>query len=247
MNTAETLHQLYHLKLKGMASAYQSQLDLPLDQHLESHEMVGHLAQAEVSIRTHEKTIYYLKLAKLRIPATPEQVKCSPVRNLTKQQLGMLLQGDYIKQGQPVLITGPTGCGKSYLACALAHQACHQGLRTQYYSMTRFIEKVMLSKLDGSYLKLLAHLDRTPLIILDDFGIQPIDQNVRLTLLQMLEDRYNKRSVIITSQLPVSNWHQYLNDPTIADAIMDRLTAKAVRIELKGESLRKLESKPDKM
>jgi len=241
MNTSETLHQLTELKLRGMAMAYQAQLDLPMDQHLDAHEMVAQLTQSEVSSRSQERTSYYLKLAKLRIPASPEQVKCSAARNLTKQQLAMLLQGDYIKNGQPVLITGPTGCGKSYLACALAHQACHQGYRTQYYSMTRFIEKITLAKLDGSYLKLLTHLDRTPLIILDDFGIQPVDQNVQLTLLQMLEDRYRRRSIIFTSQLPVSKWHEYLNDPTVADAIMDRLTAKAVRIDLKGESLRKME------
>jgi DNA replication protein DnaC len=242
MNTSETLHQLHELKLRGMATAYQSQLDLPMDQHLEAHDMVAQLTQTELSSRANERTTNYLRLAKLGIPATPEQIKCTPSRNLTKQQLAVLMQGDYIKQGQPLLITGSTGCGKSYLACALAHQACHQGYRTQYYSMTRFIEKITLSKLDGTYLKLLTQMDRIPLIILDDFGIQPIDQNVRLTILQMLEDRYNKRSIIFTSQLPVAKWHEYLNDPTLADAIMDRLTAKAVRIELKGESLRKTQS-----
>lgn len=239
MNTNETLHQLRELKLKGMATAYQAQLELPMDQHLDGHEMIAQLTQAELNARINERTAYYLKLAKLRIPATPEQVKCTATRNLTKQQLAVLLQTDYIRQGQPILITGPTGCGKSFLACALAHHACQMGYRTQYYSMTRFLERVTLAKLDGSYLKLLSHLERTPLIILDDFGLQSIDQNTRLTLLQMLEDRYNRRSVIITSQIPVAKWHEYLNDPTLADAIMDRLTAKAIRIELKGESLRK--------
>jgi DNA replication protein DnaC len=239
MNTNETLHQLRELKSKGMATAYQAQLELPMDQHLDGHEMIAQLTQAELNARINERTAYYLKLAKLRIPATPEQVKCTATRNLTKQQLAVLLQTDYIRQGQPILITGPTGCGKSFLACALAHHACQMGYRTQYYSMTRFLERVTLAKLDGSYLKLLSHLERTPLIILDDFGLQPIDQNTRLTLLQMLEDRYNRRSVIITSQIPVAKWHEYLNDPTLADAIMDRLTAKAIRIELKGESLRK--------
>lgn len=241
MNTTETLNQIQQLKLKGMASAYQSQLDLPIDQQLEAHEMVAHLVQTETFSRVNERTTYYLKLAKLRIPATPEQVKCSAARNLTKQQLAVLLEGDYIKMGQPLLITGATGSGKSFLACALAHHACQMGYRTQYFNMTRFIEKVTLAKLDGTYLRFLSHLERTPLIILDDFGLQPLDQNTRLTLLQMLEDRYAKKSIIITSQLPVSKWYEYLNDPTLADAIMDRLTAKAHRIELKGESLRKKE------
>lgn len=239
MNTSETLNQLNELKLKGMTSAYQSQLELPMHQQLESHEMIAHLVQTELNSRVNERTSYYLKLAKLRIPATPEQIKCSATRNFTKQQLAYLLEGDYIKQGQPLLITGPTGCGKSFLACALAHQACQMGYRTLYFNMTRFIEKVVMSKLDGSYLKLLAVLERAPLIILDDFGLQPLDQTLRLTLLQMLEDRYARKSIIITSQLPISKWYEYFNDPTLADAIMDRVTSKATRIELKGESLRK--------
>lgn len=239
MNTSETLNQLNELKLKGMATAYQTQLNLPMHQQLESHEMIAHLTQTELDNRLNDRTNYYLKLAKLRIPATPEQVKCSAARNFTKQQLAYLLEGDYIKQGQPLLITGPTGCGKSFLACALAHHACQMGYRTLYFNMTRFIERVVMAKLDGSYLKLLAILERTPLIVLDDFGLQPLDQTLRLTLLQMLEDRYARKSIIFTSQLPINKWYDYINDPTLADAIMDRVTSLATRIELKGESLRK--------
>ena len=247
MNTTETLSQMNQLKLRGMTSAYQAQLELAMDQQLEAHEMVAQLVQSELLSRTNEKTLYYLKLAKLRIAATPEQVKCSAARNLTKQQLSVLLEGDYIRKGQPLLISGPTGCGKSFLACALAHHACQTGYRTLYYNMTRFIEKITMAKLDGSYVRFLNHMERTPLIVLDDFGLQPLDQTIRLTLLQMLEDRYARKSIIITSQLPVNKWYEYINDPTLADAIMDRITAKAYRIELKGESLRKKEINTDKM
>lgn len=239
MNTTETLQQMQTLRLQGMHHAYRSQLELPMDQQLESHYLVAQLVQSEQLCRANEKTAYYLKLAKLRLQATIEQIECAPARNLTRQQLAGMAEGRYLQQGENILITGPTGCGKSYLACALGHQACLQGYKTTYLNMNRLIEKVTLSKLDGSYIKLLNHLEKQTLIILDDFGLQNLGQEVRLTLLQLLEDRYGKKSLIITSQLPVAKWYEYINDPTLADAILDRLTANAHRIELKGESLRR--------
>ena len=245
MNTTETLHQMQQLRLQGMYHAYHSQLELPLDQQLEGHDLVAQLVQSETQNRSNEKTAYYLKLAKLRLPATAQQIECSPARNLTKQQLATLLEGRYLQSAENILITGSTGSGKSYLACALGHQACMQGYKTTYLNMNRLIEKVTLSKLDGSYIKLLNHLERQTLIILDDFGLQNLGQDVRLTLLQLLEDRYGKKSIIVTSQLPVAKWYEYINDPTLADAILDRLTANAHRIELKGESLRRKKVKTD--
>lgn len=243
MNTTQTLQQMQQLRLAGMYHAYHSQLELPMDQQLEGHDLVAQLVQAEQLSRAQIKTDYYLRLAKLRLPATVEQIECSPSRNLTKQQLATLIEGRYLQQGENLLITGATGCGKSYLACALGHQACLQGHKTTYLGMNRLIEKITLSKLDGTYIKFLNYMERQSLIILDDFGLQNLGQEVRLTLLQLLEDRYEKRSIIITSQLPVAKWYDYINDPTLADAILDRLTANAHRIELKGESLRRKKTK----
>ncbi len=239
MNTTETLQQMQQLRLHGMYRAYHSQMELPMDQQLEGHDLIAQLVQSEQLNRAQEKTAMYLKLAKLRLPAMIEQIECSVPRNLSKQQLALLAEGRYLDNGENLLITGSTGCGKSYLACALGHQACLQGYKTIYLGMNRLIEKITLSKLDGTYIKLLNHFERQALIILDDFGLQNMSQDVRLTLLQLLEDRYAKRSIIITSQLPVSKWYEYINDPTLADAILDRLTANAHRIELKGESLRR--------
>ncbi|MFT4092717.1 MAG: ATP-binding protein [Niabella sp.] len=180
MNTTQTLEQMQQLRLHGLYHAYKSQLELPLNQQLETHELMAHLLDAETLHRANEKTACYLKLAKLRLAATIEQVEYSAARNITRQQLALLAEGRYLQQAENILITGSTGCGKSFLACALGHQACLQGYKTAYLNMNRLIEKVTLSKLDGSYIKLLNHLERQSLIILDDFGLQPLTQDIRL-------------------------------------------------------------------
>ncbi len=239
MNTSQTLHQMQELKLAGMANSYSSQLELSLDQQLEGHELIGYLLQAEKLHRSNERMATLIKAARLRYNASPELIECNDARNLNKTQWATLLEGRYLVQGENILITGATGCGKSWISCALGYQACLMGIKTRYFNMNRLIEAILIAKTDGSYLKLLNQFEKIPLLIIDDFGLQSLNKNIKLALLQIIEDRYAKRSLIITSQLPVANWHEYLEEPTLADALMDRMTAKCHRLELKGDSRRK--------
>ena len=239
MNTEQTLQQLRALKLQGMATTYKAITDLPAHQQPEAHLVVAQLTESEMHHRQDAKMKFLVRISKLRYEASLEQIICSDKRNISKEQISKLADCSFIRKSENILITGATGAGKSYLACALGHQACCMGYKVTYLNMNRFSERISLSKLDGTFTKLLNYLQKTDLIILDDFGLVPFDQNLRLALLQILEDRYAKNSVIIASQLPIKNWYEYLNDPTIADAILDRLTAKHHRIELKGDSLRK--------
>ena len=238
MNTHENLQQLHDLKLQGMKRSYQALLDLPLDKQPEGHQLLSLLIQAESQHRQLQRTDMLLRLAKLRYRASLDQIICNPQRNLTKDAIAILADCNFIQKGKNILITGATGCGKSYLGCALGHRACLHGFKTLYLNMNRFFERLAQAKLDGSFLKLLNQLEKINLLILDDFGLQPLNQNIRIALLQILEDRYQLKSTIICSQLPINLWYDYINEPTIADAIMDRLAENAHRIELKGESLR---------
>lgn len=239
MNTNATLEQLKELKLQGMARSYEATIQLPVNQHPEAHQLIAQLAEAEKQNRTQHKTQLFLKLSKLRYAGTLEEISYGSQRNLSKEQISQLADCSYIDRSENILISGATGAGKSFLACALGHQACVMGYKTLYLNLNRFTERIMVAKLDGSFVKLLNQLDKASLLILDDFGLAPMDQNTRLALLQILEDRYNKKSIIIASQLPIKQWHEYIAEPTLADAIMDRLMANAHRLELKGESLRK--------
>jgi DNA replication protein DnaC len=239
INTDQTLEQLTQLKLHGMAQSYKATLALPSHELPTAHELMAILVEAEQHHRTDQRTQMYLKQSNLRYDAIIEQLQCSPARNLMRNQILALADCTFIPRAENILITGATGCGKSYLACAFGRQACTLGYKTIYLGMNRFTEKLALAKLEGSYIKLINLLEKIPLIILDDFGLSPLENQVKIALLQVLEDRYGKRSTIITSQLPVNKWHQYINEPTLADAIMDRLSGSAHRFELKGESLRK--------
>lgn len=149
-----------------------------------------------------------------------------------------LATGDYLKGAENVLITGATGCGKTYLACALGHQACEQGYTTKYYNMNKLVEQIVDTKREGSYNRLYKKITECKLLILDDFGLAPLDYSTKLSLLQIIEDRHERLATIIVSQLPLAQWYDYINEPTLADAILDRLTAKAHRINLQGQSKR---------
>jgi DNA replication protein DnaC len=239
MNTTATLEQLKELKLLGMSRSYEAVLQLPVNQHPEAHHLIAQLSEAERQSRVQYKTQLYLKLSKLRYAGSLEEISYGASRNLAKEQILQLADCSYIDRSENILISGATGAGKSFLACALGHQACAMGYKTLYLNLNRFTERIMVAKLDGSFVRLLNQLDKVSLLILDDFGLAPMDQNTRLALLQILEDRYNKKSVVIASQLPINKWHEYIAEPTLADAIMDRLMTNAHRFELKGESMRK--------
>lgn len=243
MNIQETIDRLNALKLKGMAEAYKGIAMLPAADRPDINLGVAKLAEAERVYRDNQRTQLLLKTSKLRYHACLEDIECSTERNLTKAQLAEIGDCSFIRRAENILITGLTGCGKSFLACALGNQACFLGLRTMYLNMNKFIEKIALAKLDGSFLKVLTRLDKYDLIILDDFGLQPLDANARLALLQILEDRYERKSMIIASQLPLDKWYDYIAEPTLADAIMDRLVSNATHIELKGESMRRRKKK----
>ena len=239
MNQQETLQQMKALKLSGMVTAYQNILSLPLDMQPMADQLLAQLLDAEHLERLNRKTLACIRTAHFRYQAIIEEIQYLPQRGLDKNLLSRLADTSFIKRSENVFITGATGCGKSYIASALGYQACQIGIKVGYFSMPKLLQKLQFARADGSIIKELAKLEKLNLLILDDWGLQPLDTPAKLSLLQLIEDRHGKNSTIITSQLPVAQWFDYINEPTLADAILDRLMQQVHRIELKGESMRK--------
>ena len=238
MNTQNTVEQLKVLKLTGMAKRYEAALALPVHELQDVHALIAMIIQAEVEYRDHARTQKYLKASKLRYHALPEDILCNAERGITREQILRLSDGMFIEKGENVLITGATGCGKTWLACALGNAACRQGLSVAYVRMPRLFEELRIAHGDGSFGKRLTALAKADLLILDDWGLAPLNQAERNDLLEVLDDRVGTRSTAITSQLSAEHWHAYLNDPTLADAILDRVLHAAHRLPLTGESQR---------
>jgi DNA replication protein DnaC len=240
MMTEPTIDKLRALKLFTLATAWIAQRSEPTMAELSFDERLSLLVEAETLARDNKRLQKLLRDAKLRVPsACMEDVDLSAKREIDKPLFRSLATGRWIGEHSNVLITGMTGVGKSYLACALGQLACRLGFRVAYKRVPRLFEELGLAHADGTYVRLLARLAKVDVLVLDDWGLAPLTDQQRRDVLEILEDRHGCRSTIVTSQVPVENWHDYIAHPTIADAVLDRLVHNAHRIKMKGPSRRK--------
>ncbi len=247
MLTEPTIEKLRTLRLDVLAAAWAEQQKSPEMQKLSFDERLGMLVDAEWLHRENKRLARALKEAKLRIGnACVEDIDYSPRRELEKATIRQLASCRWIEEHQTVVITGATGTGKTYLACALAQQACRKGYRAIYRRATRINDELTLARADGTYGTVLARFARADVLVLDDWGIAPLKDQERRDLLEIMEDRGGSRATIMTSQLPPTKWHDHIGDPTVADAVCDRLLHNAHRLVLKGPSRRKETSDTDK-
>ena len=238
-----TLMKMKQIRLFGMHDAFRTAIETGKTEHYTTDQFISMLVEAESDDRHNRKVARSISNARFSYPASVENIIYNDQRNIDQNTILRLAEGHYLTKCENILITGSTGVGKSYLANALGYQACNDGKRVLYFNAVKMFSKLKMAKADGSYLKQLAKIERQHLLIIDDFGLQTLDNHNRMTLLELIEDRHNKGSLIMTSQLPINKWYDVIGEKTIADAIMDRLIHQAHRIELKGESMRKKRKK----
>jgi len=214
-------------------------METTIKKNFTADELLAHLIDAEWDDRYNRKMNRLIKVAKFRYQASIEQIDFQLNRNLDKNMVLRFSDCGWIEEKQDVIVTGPTGAGKSFVATALAHQGCMHGFRVLYFNCSKLFSQLKIAKADGTYLNELKKIQKQDVIVMDDFGLHPFDSQNRLILLEIMEDRHGRKSTVIASQFPVTNWHDIIGEPTIADAICDRIIHNAFRIELKGESVRK--------
>lgn len=235
-----TIDKLNSMKLYGMAQAFQAYLENPHNNELSFDERFGMIVDKEMMTKENRRLTTLLRKARLRqSQAAIEDIDFKADRGLSRDQIMTLSRGDWIKHKQNIIITGPTGAGKTYIACALVNSACKDGVSSYYIRLPLLLKELSVGTNDGSYGKILTKFSRIRLLIVDDWGFDQLTDKQRIAYLDIIEDRHNISSTIICSQLPVEKWHDNIGDPTVADAICDRLIHNAHRIKLKGESMRK--------
>lgn len=233
------LEALRALKLTGMAEALAQQLEQPQTHELAFEQRLALLIEREQLSRENRRLKRLLSAAKLRVSACIEDIDYRHQRGLKREQMAALASGEWIARAQNLCLTGPTGCGKTWLACALGNQACRQGRSVHYVRLPRLLEQLRIAHGDGSWGRLMGQLARTELLLLDDWGLGKLNAAQRSDLMELIEERHGRHSTLIASQLPVKTWHELIGEATLADAILDRLLHRAHRLALSGESMRR--------